>query len=218
MLKQTSSLFRTLFLLQFTKELILHSKAGNVQTNQTVFFPARKPMLLQPRVSAQRRTLELPSQMQRMVPRRVMQKQMQTGTFIPEPRIPPTISDISPSPTNIDMDLEKLNPLVRDPAVKIIECNGVNQPLIVRGNMGTKPTNIFLNQEEIEDVIERFSHQAKIPVTEGIFKVAVGRLIITAVISEVVSSRFVIQKMVFPLNKLPGAGTNAMQNFQAKNR
>ena len=49
--------------------------------------------------------------------------------------------------------------------------------------------------KKIDEVINRFSNLAKIPKSEGLFKVAVGILLLTATISESVSSRFVIEKI-----------------------
>ena len=44
---------------------------------------------------------------------------------IPEIRLPPRLQYLRPRPTELEIDLAKLNPLVKDQAVKIIECNGI---------------------------------------------------------------------------------------------
>ena len=98
---------------------------------------------------------------------------------------------------NVEIDLSKINPLIKDPAVRIIEGNP-NERVIVNGSMGTRPTSILLNKEDIDQIINKFSETAKIPVNEGIYKVVVGNLILSAVISEVVGSRFVIRKIILP--------------------
>jgi len=61
--------------------------------------------------------------------------------------------------------------------------------------MGIKKTGIILDKEEIDNIIQRFSRETKIPVQEGIFKVVAGRLIFLAIISEIVGSKFTIKKM-----------------------
>lgn len=114
---------------------------------------------------------------------------------IPEPKLPPKFQYLKPIPTDKEIELDKLNPLVKDPMVKDIECNGPNQNIIVRGAMGTKKTNIILGRDDIDDIIERFSKATKIPVYEGVFKVVIGKLIFSAVISNVIGSRFIIKKM-----------------------
>ena len=90
----------------------------------------------------------------------------------------------------------KLNPLIKDRVVRNIACNGPDKNIMVKGMMGRKITNIILSEEEINQTIKKFSEIAKIPVYEGIFKVAVGRLILSAIISKVVGSKFIIKKMM----------------------
>jgi hypothetical protein len=117
-------------------------------------------------------------------------------TWIPDSRLPPHIQYLKPIPINKEIDLAKLNPLVNDLKVKLIECQGDGQNIIVKGGMGVKKTPIILSKEEIDDVIQRFSRETKIPAQEGIFKVTAGRLILTAIISETVGTKLVIKKMV----------------------
>lgn len=114
---------------------------------------------------------------------------------IPEPKLPERFHYISPSPTKKEIDLGKLNVLVQDPNVKTIECDGPDERIFVTGIMGKKPTSIMLSAEEIDEVIQKFSEESRIPLQKGVFKVAVGGLILSSVISEVVGSRFVIRKM-----------------------
>ena len=117
---------------------------------------------------------------------------------IPESRLPETVQYLRPIPTSRMIDLGKLHPLIRDSLVKVIECNGPDEKIIVMGAMGRKSTKIILTKEEIDDTINKFSEAAKIPVHEGVFKVVFGRLIFSAMISEVVSSKFLIRKMSGP--------------------
>ena len=56
-------------------------------------------------------------------------------------------------------------------------------------------TNIILNKEEIEDIIKIFVQKSKIPAGEGIYTVVVGKLIFSAIISDVIGSKFSIKKM-----------------------
>ena len=56
-------------------------------------------------------------------------------------------------------------------------------------------TRITLDQTEITDLLHTFAKQAKIPIVGGILKAAVGDLVISAVISEFVGSRFIINKI-----------------------
>ncbi len=114
---------------------------------------------------------------------------------IPEPKLPEEFKYLKPVASTKEIDLDKLNSLVNDVNVKRIECDGPNKPVLVSGSMGRKPTEIILSNNEIEDIVERFSRAARIPVDVGVFRVVVGNLIFSAIISDVVPSRFVITKM-----------------------
>lgn len=117
---------------------------------------------------------------------------------IPEPTLPKHLEYLKPIPSikseKIEIDLGKLNPLLKDPAVKVIEGNP-DEVVYVSGTMGTQATRIVLTKEEIDEIIKKFSAISKIPIIEGIYRVVAGNLILSAIISEVVGSRFVIKKL-----------------------
>ena len=117
---------------------------------------------------------------------------------IPELILPPTVQYLRPVPIPIEVNLKKLTPLVRDPLVRIIECNGPNENVVVIGTMGRKKTGTVLNKEEIDEIIKTFSEATKIPINEGIFKVVFGKLILSAIVSDVIGSKFIIKKMPGP--------------------
>ena len=100
------------------------------------------------------------------------------------------------------IDLGKLNPLINDYSVISIECYGPSENIIVTGKMGRKKTNIILSKEDIGEIINKFSTTAKIPVQEGVFKVVVGTLIISAVIADIINTRFIIRKMPLLIHPL----------------
>ncbi len=114
---------------------------------------------------------------------------------IPETALPPTVSHIMPVPTAEEIDIGKLNALVRDPIVRVMECNGPDENIFVMGIMGRKPTPIKLSKEEMQEILERFSSATKIPITEGLFKAAIGTLVLSAVISEIAGIKFIIRKI-----------------------
>jgi hypothetical protein len=119
---------------------------------------------------------------------------------IPHVQLPPRFQYLKPTPTRINIDLGKINPLVKDPLVGEIECQGANQKIIVSGTMGRRKTDISLTRDEIEETIGRFSEVSKIPVQEGVFKVVVGSFIFSAVVSNLITSRFIIKKMNYNPN------------------
>lgn len=90
--------------------------------------------------------------------------------------------------------MKKINPLIADPSVLSIECPGPNKPLLINQRGFVKTANIMLNKNEIDSIIEEYSEKTKIPLIEGIFKAYYKNLIITAVVSEYVGTRFIVQK------------------------
>jgi hypothetical protein len=158
--------------------------------------PLPKPIDIRKQILEKRRRQEIP---QKVIPRRVLKIKPSYVLRIPEPKLPPEFQYLRPVPGERQIDLGKLNPLVKDPAVKSIECNGPGKRIVVIGSMGIKPTNIILTKEEIDNTIDKFSEISKIPVDFGIYKVVVGKLILSAIISDVVGTRFVIKKMIYPM-------------------
>lgn len=114
---------------------------------------------------------------------------------IQHPPLPPNLQYLTPIPTNVEIHLGKLEPLGEDPNIRSIECNGPDEIIYVRGNMGRKPTNFTLNRDEIDELLGVFSEASKIPLHEGVFKIVVGKYILSAIISSFVGSKFIINKM-----------------------
>jgi len=127
--------------------------------------------------------------------KRFIRRNVLPPLIIPKQQLPPRFQYLKPIPSNLEVDLDKLNPLIKDPLVQEIECFGANKNIVVSGTMGRKKTEIQLTREEIEEVIKNFSEKSRIPMQEGLFKVVVGRLMFSAVISNIVSSKFVIKKI-----------------------
>jgi len=198
MLEQASQEFKRFFLIEFTKELI-NQQAGveifklkeaikkEQETKKTNAEKLIQDKKRHKTLSKELKTLERKTQ---TMPMRVLK--------IPAPRLPARLQYLRPIPTNIKIDLGRLNFLINNPLVKSIECGGSDQNIIVNGTKGTKKTNIILSKKEIDEIIMKFSQSSKIPIQEGVFKVAVGRLIFSAIVSKVISSKFMIQKMTNP--------------------
>lgn len=95
---------------------------------------------------------------------------------------------------SIGQGYSKIDSLIKDISVQMIECPGAGKNVIVRVRNRLNTTKIILNESEIKEVINHFASQARIPVVGGILKAAVGDLIVSAVISELIGSRFIINK------------------------
>lgn len=122
---------------------------------------------------------------------------------VPETRLPERFNYLRPVPLEQQIELGKIDVLIQDPNVDAIECPGENEETIVKGTMGEQKTEIKLSKKEIDDVINKFSELTKIPVNEGIYKVVYGKLILLAVVSDVVGSKFLIKKMKRPTQQPP---------------
>ena len=68
--------------------------------------------------------------------------------------------------------------------------------------MGVKKTNIVLDKEDIDQIIKAFSEKARIPIHGGILKMVVGRLVLSAIISEIIGSKFIIKKMAYSQDQI----------------
>lgn len=120
--------------------------------------------------------------------------------LMPQPQanitISPEAASIAPAPQPLPQgfSLGKLDPIIADKTVTNIECPGPEKPLLAKSLGRVTITRISLSEEEIKKVANTFAEAARIPVIGGIFKAAVGNLVITAVISDYVGSRFIINK------------------------
>ena len=90
--------------------------------------------------------------------------------------------------------LIKLEPLLKDASIQTIECPGPDKPILVYRSGVIQPTNLVLNTPDVKNVMREISEKTKIPLIPGVFKAAFDRFIITAVVSDLVGTRFIIQR------------------------
>ncbi len=215
MMRQKSKfneLQKKFILLQFTKELIKHSAEGEVFELKNVLQKESKERerklieteKISPEEKIKLNLKDFSSSPYKLNEIRIknklkppIKKMDLSPMIIPKSKLPPRFQYLKPTPTNLEIDLEKLNALIKDPLIRDIECLGGNQNVIVSGMMGRKKTDIVLSRKEIEKIIEKFSEITKIPIHEGIFKVVIGKIIFSAVISNIIGSKFIIRKMVY---------------------
>jgi hypothetical protein len=91
--------------------------------------------------------------------------------------------------------LGKIEKILRDKTIQSIECPGPGKKVLVKKLSKINSTSLTLGQPEITNIIQKFASQAKIPIMGGILKAAVGDMVISAVISEYVGSRFIINRL-----------------------
>lgn len=104
------------------------------------------------------------------------------------PQLPP------PTSTQTAINLGKITQIISDPAVLGIECPGAGKNIMANRSGAIQTTSITLAKEEIDLIMQEISEKTRIPIIPGIFKAAINDLVITAVVSEFVGTRFVIQK------------------------
>jgi hypothetical protein len=203
--------FKKIFLLAFTKELIKHSQNKDISNLQRIIEleeSKRKekiPSAFHVEYTPAPKKLNAPAPEKKISPKipvarikPLTRRIIRPALIIPEPKLPSHLEYLRPVPTSgVEIDLLKINPLIKDPGVRVIEGNP-DERVKVSGGMGTKPTSIVLSKEDIDAIIDKFSKASKIPAGEGIYRVVVGNLSLSAVISEMVGSRFVIRKMIAP--------------------
>lgn len=204
MIKQASEKFKAEFLIAFTEELIRNSK-----TAETISIQKKLREKIKENLEKKENEKELHSFVSKKnFPNKNLNQQI-SKPFPTQRRInhvpqrisinplPPTVRNIRPTPTNYEIDLGKLNPFVKDSAVTAIECTGPEKNINVKLGNRIMPTGIKLSEEEINEVIQKFSRASKIPLEEGVFRVAVGGLIMNAIISDVIDTKFIIEKIGF---------------------
>ena len=205
---------RKIFLEDFTKRLILTiierkriMKSLDIKNKITIKLPEiiykedkKIPETILPVISSQ----NFNKQIQR--PNPIIFQPTRPLPFINKENIPKILANSISNPipahssnTLIDISqnqdsMKKIYPFISDPQVQSVECKGPGKPILVLKRGIIQVTNIILSNEEIEALIKNISDKTRIPLMKGLFKALFGNLIITAVISEFVGTRFIIEK------------------------
>jgi len=112
-----------------------------------------------------------------------------------QPILYPVIEE--PKPIEIKeeiFDIGRLTKFLIDKMIDIIECSGPNQLIRIKRGTSVFMTDARLKEEEIKEIISIFSKESATPITP-IFKAAAKGFSITAIISAVSGSRFVISRI-----------------------
>ena len=203
MLNQTTQDFRKLFLLEFTKEIIKNTKTEAIyELQERLKEQERINKEKIKNIEKRKENQELKEILRRpteeikapLIIPNFPQRKIPMILRIPQPRLPPHLQYLKPYATGIELDLGKLNPLLKDNAVNEIECHGDDLYIVVRGQTGKKQTDILLNEEEINQIIDTIATTSKMPKETGLFHAVIGRIIFSAIISEN-GSKFIIKKI-----------------------
>jgi len=103
---------------------------------------------------------------------------------------------LAPMPIAVIKPLQliaSLDNLLQDKTIKTIEGVAGENVTILRNGVKEK-ISLPLSEEDIKNKIQEFSEKTKIPVTEGIFDASFENLHINAILSDMMPSRFLIEK------------------------
>jgi hypothetical protein len=108
----------------------------------------------------------------------------------------PPIVGVAPvsGEVTLSADYGKITPLLNDPSVSSIECQGPGKPIMIIRAGQRQVTRIVLSAADIKGILQKVSDAIHIPLLEGVFRAAADNFSINAVISEMIGSRFVIKK------------------------
>lgn len=189
------------FLKYFTQELILCSKpAPEIEEEKisviklpTKFTNKKNTIVMLPELTTSAQTAHIKSSSNIGASQSIKQIP-QREKFLPSRKNEQQPKSLSQPNTSEIPTIEKLNFLIRDPAVTELECAGSDKPILVKKAGVVQRTKVILSIEEIYELIAEFSQKTKIPVIEGTFKAALDNLILTAILSETLGPRFILQK------------------------
>lgn len=102
-----------------------------------------------------------------------------------------------------EIDFGKIIYLIKDPLITYIECPGPDKNIIIRKAGNSFMTQIKLTKEEMIAIIKSFSVKTRIPLVEGMLTARYDGVEISAIISETVTSSFIIKKDIIPSLKAP---------------
>lgn len=196
------------FLMLFVRSLIEHS----YKPGQKKDFPINELQRIQQIQKSQEKLSEkMPINLPQPIPQLSMQSMPPQLPQMPRPlnyqqasatpfsaMQPPKIAP-QPTPSSGksgSVNLGKVTSLLRDPSVFSVECPGPTKNVLVNRAGSIQTTPLTLTKEEINSIMENVSEKTRIPLMSGIFKAAYQDIIITAVVSDFVGTRFIIQKMM----------------------
>ena len=185
---------RELFLRKFIKELINNSDFEPIVTDKENNEEIRPKKEIKEKISPiiPKKFMPINATNLTNIQKRPLINNLSTKKIINSKRksLPIPLS----SPTEGYPELGKLNSLVSDAGVEGIECLGSDKNILVKKGGRVQRTSIILKKEEIKKILQDFSQQTKIPLTRGTFKAVLGNIILTAVLSEFVGTKFILQK------------------------
>lgn len=197
----TSQDIRTLFLEEFVKRMIIKSlqRAPQLTKRDGLLDKMEKISKTLPVLKIKTRIEETPPHLTKeflggeiAVKAQPLIQKVVKVLALPVQVAPPAISI-----------MERLRIFITDSTVSMINCSGPGKRIAITRFGISQPTAIVLNREEIKNFLKELSDKTRIPLLPGIFKVVYQNLIVTAVVSDYIGSKFIIEKKPATLPPLP---------------
>lgn len=206
MINRLSEEERTRFLNMFTKELIqkafpleifkleqiVEEKEKFVPIEEVQASPQKKEVIKE---IIQQREKEQPQKLTRAILTHQRPNLLGRPIYFEEPMFLKRLSYLRPTATMKKIDVGTMKVLLNDPKVKEVVFSGPEEKLKVRGIMGEKTTNISLDQNQADTLLQNFAKESKIPLQKGVFRAAVGRLILVADVEKSSATHFSLKKL-----------------------
>ncbi len=191
----TQENIRTLFFKEFVKRLIINSlpETQRIQKTDALFDKLEKTVVAPPIIKIERKIEEKPIEKTRVL-------YQPAPAAMQKPIIQKPIPVIQKLPETAGIPImERISPILADPTVQSINCPGPDKNITVMRNGIIQIVAMSFNVLDIEAFLKDISEKTKIPLLPGLFKVVYQNLIITAVISEFVGTKFMIEKRIAPV-------------------
>jgi hypothetical protein len=193
--------FRKLFLKEFTRHLIQNVEPEKFKPLKETFqdlFPEEDFEVTPINLPMRKPLMPMPQRMQfkpRIQKPKIKEQMFQSQKIKPQNLSPmPIPSNSTSGPMMLGPNLEKVLSFLKDPSVQAVECTGPEKNLLVNKSGRIQTTSLNLTKDQINSIMQTISEQTRIPLISGVFKAVFGQFLITAVISEYVGTRFIIQK------------------------
>ncbi len=204
-LQKQEYIVRDLFLSSFVEYLIRNSYKKPIQDEiqKTLFSNSQK-------IKDRERGMPLqPSPFNLNIPNKIQQKHIIPNIPLPKKQfnLAPKLEIKSPIPlpqrlpeksfdlSDQKINLGKINSVLGDPSVFSVESPGPGKNLIINRGGQIMPSSIALTKQEIDLIMNELSDKTRIPlISGGVFRAAFQDVIMTAVVSDYIGTRFLIQK------------------------
>jgi hypothetical protein len=197
---------RSLFLEEFIKRLIIKSRVQPKIEKRVVLLEKLEEVVVSPpRLEIEHKKIEPVRKIEQVIAKKpekpiITSKTIEISAAAPKmPQIKPIIPQAKPMmPPTPQMPkitiMERLTRIFADPGVQMLNCPGPNKNILITRLGMVQTSQLSFNENEIKEFMNELSEKTRIPLIPGLIKVIFQNLIITAVVSEFVGTKFVAER------------------------